>query len=96
MPEDDFADDVGDTSSTLPDGHKVLGSATLRSYLAENRADQVTFSILKHLSTYAAGRSLAFSELEWLRTEAGRLKTAGAGCRELVHSVIGSPIFLEK
>lgn len=88
--------DAGDTSSTLPDGHKVLGSAMLRSYLAENREDQVTFSILKHLSAYAAGRSLAFSELEWLRTEAGRLKTAGAGCRELVHSVIGSPIFLEK
>ncbi|MFM7039927.1 MAG: DUF1592 domain-containing protein [Planctomycetaceae bacterium] len=88
--------DAVDASSTLPDGHKVLGSAMLRSYLAEDRADQVTFSILKHLSTYAVGRSLAFSELEWLRAEAGRLKTAGAGSRELVHSVVGSPIFLEK
>jgi hypothetical protein len=91
-----FRSDAVDASSTLPDGHQVLGSATLRSYLAEDRADQVIFSILKHLATYAAGRSLAFSELEWLRAEAGRLKTARAGCRELMHSVVGSPIFLEK
>ncbi|MFM7057080.1 MAG: DUF1592 domain-containing protein [Planctomycetota bacterium] len=90
------ADEAVDASSTLPDGHNVLGSAGLRSYLAEDREEQLIFSMLKHLATYAAGRTLAFSELEWLRTEAARLKATQAGSRELVHCVVSSPIFLEK
>ena len=68
----------------------------LRSYLAEDRAEQVIFSMLKHMASYAAGRTLAFSELEWLKGEAARLRATQAGSRELLHSVVSSPIFLEK
>jgi hypothetical protein len=88
--------DAVDASSTLPDGQKVLGPAMLRSYLAEDRAEQVIFSMLKHVASYAAGRTLAFSELEWLKGEAARLRARQAGSRELLHSVVSSPIFLEK
>jgi hypothetical protein len=52
--------------------------------------------MLKHVASYAAGRTLAFSELEWLKGEAARLRARQAGSRELLHSVVSSPIFLEK
>jgi hypothetical protein len=91
-----FRADAVDAGSTLPDGRHVAGSAALRSYLAEDREEQVIFGMLKHLATYACGRTLAFSELEWLRGEAAELRAARAGSRELVHRVVSSPIFLEK
>lgn len=85
---------VADT--TLPDGTTIADAADLRRYLAEDREEQVIFSMLKHLAACASGRSSAWSELEWLRAEARRLKADGSGCRELIQSVVTSPIFLEK
>jgi hypothetical protein len=82
--------------STLPDGTAITTAADLRQYLAEDREEQVIFSMLKHLAACASGRSPAWSELEWLRAEARRLKAAGSGCQELLQSVVASPIFLEK
>ena len=40
----------------------------LKRYLAEDRIDQVAFSVLKHLATYATGRNLTYGELEFLKT----------------------------
>ena len=42
-----------DAKSTLPDKTEVAGVNDLRRYLAEDRIDQVAFSVLKHLATYA-------------------------------------------
>ena len=53
-----------DARSTLPDKTDVAGVADLKRYLAEDRIDQVAFSVLKHLATYATGRSLTYRELE--------------------------------
>ncbi|HYP05185.1 MAG TPA: DUF1592 domain-containing protein, partial [Bryobacteraceae bacterium] len=47
-----------DARSTLPDKTEVSGIDELKRYLAEDRIDQVAFSVLKHLATYGAGRSL--------------------------------------
>lgn len=88
--------DPVDAVGNLPDGTTVGDAADLRRYLAEDREEQVIFSILRHLAAAGAGRSLAWSELEWLRGEAKRLRSAGSGCRELLQSVVVSPIFLEK
>ena len=67
------------------------------SYLGDDRLDQVAFSFLRFLATYAVGRNLTFSELEYLRRE-GRRKLAGDGykMRDCVLFVIESPLFLEK
>lgn len=88
--------DAVDASSLLPGGARVSDAAAFRRYLAEDYQEQVIFSMLRHLAAYGAGRSLAWSELEWLRREAVRLRDVRGGCRELVHSVVGSPVFLEK
>jgi tripartite-type tricarboxylate transporter receptor subunit TctC len=59
-----------DARSTLPDKTEVGGVRDLKRYLAEDRIDQVAFSVLKHLATYATGRNLSHNEVESLAAAA--------------------------
>lgn len=85
-----------DARSTLPDGAKVAGFDDLRSHLADARLDQVAFSLLKHLQTYANGRTLSYAELATLKQDAVRLRREGYRMRDLLRYVVHSPMFLEK
>lgn len=85
-----------DSRSTLPDKTEVADFAGLRKYLADDRIDQVAFSLLKHLTIYATGRNLTYGELELLRTDALRLKANGYRTQEMIRYVVGSKMFLEK
>ena len=85
-----------DSTSTLPDATKVDGVAALARYLIEKRQDAVAFSVLKHLTTYACGRSLSYSEVETLRTNALDLKANGYRMRDMIHHIIHSDAFLTK
>ena len=87
---------AGDTRSTLPDKTTVAGFDDLRRYLADDRIDQVAFGVTTHLATYAAGRSLSYSELDWFRREALKLKPTGYRMLDLIRLVATSPTFLEK
>jgi len=57
----------------------------------------VAFSSLKHLASYATGRSLTISEIEYLKRE-GRKAFGPDGYRmkDCVQFVIESPLFMEK
>ena len=68
----------------------------LKRYLARDRIDQVAFSVLKHLATYANGRTLAYSELDRLRTEGLGLRASGYGMQDLLRLVVTSDLFLSK
>jgi mono/diheme cytochrome c family protein len=85
-----------DAQSTLPDGTNVASFDDLRRYLAEDRVDQVAFSVLKHLQVYAAGRSLTYNELNDLKQDALKLKPAGYRMRDMLLYVANSKVFLEK
>jgi hypothetical protein len=85
-----------DSRSTLPDKFAAADFAAMRSHLAEDRIDQVAFSMLKHLAIYATGRNLTYRELELLRKDGVRLKGDGYRMRDLIRYVVNSPIFLEK
>lgn len=85
-----------DASSKLPDGTNVSGIDGLRKYLSEDRMDQVAFSVLKHLETYAAGRSLTYNELSFLKQDELRLKAGGYRMKDMVRYVVNSKVFLEK
>lgn len=89
-------DQAVDARSTLPDGTDVADANSLKSYLAEQRMDQVAFSFLKHLATYATGRSLGYNELEFLKEQGLELKPAGYRTQDLLRFVIQSELFLEK
>jgi hypothetical protein len=85
-----------DAHSTLPDGTPVAGMNALKQYLADQRMDQVAFSVLKHLATYATGRSLSYAELDQLKRDSARLKPDGYRLQDMIRYVAASPMFLEK
>ena len=92
-----FKDEEVDARSTLPDQSEIADAKALKRYLANDRIDQVAFSFLKHLASYATGRSLTFNEIEYLKREgSAALKAGGYRMRDCVRFVIESPIFLEK
>ncbi len=85
-----------DASSTLPDKTAISGVSDLRHYLAEDRIDQVAFSFLKHLTTYAIGRSLTYNELNYLKQDELKLKPGGYRMQDMLRYVVSSKLFLEK
>lgn len=88
--------DPVDGRSRLPDGTEVANFAELRKYLAGPRLDQVAFSVLVHLATYANGRSLSYHEMEFLKRDAVKLRADGYRMRDMLQYVVASPMFLEK
>ena len=82
--------------STLPDKTEVGGIYDLRRYLGEDRVDQVAYSFLKHLATYATGRSLTYSELHALKRDGLQLRAGGYRMKDMVRFVAHSQFFLEK
>ena len=85
-----------DARSTLPDKTEVADFNRLKAYLAKDRIDQVAFSFLKHVSSYAAGRSLTFNEIEFLKKKGLKLKPGGYRMQDMIRFVVKSAIFLEK
>jgi hypothetical protein len=85
-----------DARSTLPDKTEVGGIDDLKRYLAEDRIDQVAFSVLQHLATYATGRGLSHNELGFLKRDAVKLKASGYRMQDMIRYVVNSPMFLEK
>jgi hypothetical protein len=85
-----------DARSSLPDKTEVAGVNDLKRYLADDRIDQVAFSVLKHLATYATGRSLTYGELELLKQHGLELKPNGYRLQDMIRFVVNSPLFLEK
>jgi hypothetical protein len=85
-----------DAKSTLPDKTQVSGANDLKKYLADDRIDQVAFSVLKHLATYATGRTLSYNEVMYLKQDGLRLKANGYRMQDMVRYIVDSKLFLEK
>ena len=86
-----------DASSTLPDKTEIMDANALKKYLANDRIDQVAFSFLKHLASYATGRTLTFNETEYLKREGRKaLGPSGYRMKDCVRFVIESPLFMKK
>jgi len=85
-----------DPRSTLPDKTEIADFNELKTHLAKNRIDQVAFSFLKHLSSYAIGRSLTYNEIEFLKEKRVELERGGYLMQDMISFVIKSELFLEK
>ena len=85
-----------DAHSTLPDKTEVSGVNDLKRYLSQDRIDQVAFSVLKHLATYATGRNLTYNELNDLKRDGLKLKADGYRMKDMIRFVVNSKLFLEK
>jgi hypothetical protein len=58
--------------------------------------NRVAFSVLKHLATYATGRTLTYNELVFLEEKGLNLLQNDYRMQDLVKFVINSDIFLKK
>ncbi len=85
-----------EAQSKLPDQTEVKGANDLKRYLSQDRIDQIAFSALKHMATYANGRSLTYNELDYLKREGPKLRASGYRMKDMVRFVVNSKIFLEK
>ena len=85
-----------DARSTLPDSTEVSGINGLKRYLAQDRIDQVALSVLKHLVTYANGRSLTYNELDYLKEDGLQLRAGDYRMQDMIRYVVHSKLFLEK
>jgi len=85
-----------DTPSNLPDNTSVNNVNELKSYLAGKRIDRVAFSVLKHLGSYATGRTLTYNEIAFLEEHAVELKPTGYRLRDMVRFIVNSDLFLKK
>ena len=68
----------------------------MKQYLTGPRLDRVAFSVLKHLTIYACGRSLSYGELTRLRNDSLKLKGTGYRLQDMIRYIVNSPMFLEK
>jgi hypothetical protein len=91
-----FKKKLVDARATLPDKTEVAGLDGLRKYLVNDRIDQVAFSFLKHLATYAAGRTLTYNETEFLREQSGKMKSGGYPAQDMIRFVVKSDLFMQK
>ncbi|MEZ5352486.1 MAG: DUF1592 domain-containing protein [Bryobacteraceae bacterium] len=85
-----------DAQSQLPDKTNVGGVNDLKRYLAEDRLDQVAFSVLRHMATYATGRTLKYNEVSQLKQDGLKLKASGYRMKDMIEFVVNSKMFLEK
>ncbi|MAH13634.1 MAG: hypothetical protein CMO33_07825, partial [Verrucomicrobia bacterium] len=86
-----------DSGARLPDSTEVADFSALQTYLAGPRIDRVVFSTLKHLATYATGRTLSYNELVFLEQNAvEKLREKGFLMQDVVRFVIKSDIFMKK
>jgi hypothetical protein len=89
-------DVVVDARSTLPDKTEIADLNGLKAYLASDRIDRVAFSFMKHLASYAAGRSLTYNEIVFLQEQGVDLKSNEYRMQEMLRFVIKSDLFLKK
>jgi len=68
----------------------------LRDHLANNRMDSVGYSVARHLSIYAVGRSLTYNEDRILKQQCLELKAKNYGMLDIIQFVVASDLFLKK
>ena len=80
----------------MPDGTEIKDLNALKEYLVNDRIDKVAFSYLKHLASYAIGRSLRYNELAFLEEKGIKLRQDDYRMQEMLRFIIKSDLFLKK
>ncbi len=87
---------AADTSTKLPDGTQIGDFQEFREYLTQKRMERIAFSFLKHIATYAIGRSLSYNESAFLENAAETWPDQEYRVRDLIRFIVKSDLFLKK
>ena len=82
-----------DATATLPNGDVVEGMEGLKSWLLENRSDDLTKSLVRHLASWALGRSLSFAETPQIDDMAAQIKEEGYRMKAVIHALVANELF---
>ncbi len=85
-----------DAATELVDGHKINGLAELKTYLLDNRRDQVRRSAARHLAAYALGRTPSFIDDRAVNEICVQAKAKGDRLQDLILAVVQSEAFQSK
>lgn len=85
-----------DARSDLPTGQHVSDFAEFQKILSTSMLDQVTTSVMQHLTVYAIGRSLTYNEAYKLREQVSQRDSRDLGMRDIIHQIIFSDFFGKK
>ncbi len=83
-------------AATLPDGSEVIGIATLKKYLIEEKDEQFAKALTSKLFTYALGRRLELVDKKALRDLTTKFIGDGYRIKNLIHLVVASESFQSK
>jgi hypothetical protein len=85
-----------DARSDLPTGQHVSDFAEFQKILSTSMLDQVTTSVIQHLTVYAIGRSLTYNEAYKLREQVSKRNSRDLGMRDIIHQIVRSDFFRKK
>ena len=82
-----------DAKSILPDGSKVEGISGLKKHLLEKEVDGLNRGVVKHLLSYALGRSLNFTDDEDIKKILKKVKDNNYQMHSVIESIVTSELF---
>lgn len=85
-----------DARVALPDGVEVDGPAGLKRYLLEERPEEFTASVVKHLFAYALGRDVGYQDEAELQAIQDQVRARDHRLRAVIQAVVASPSFSER
>lgn len=83
-------------ATELPGGQGIQGVAGLKKFLLEKRKDQFARSLVVHLTSYALGRSIEFSDEAAIQELTATFAANDYKLRPLIHAIAQSELFQTK
>ena len=85
-----------DAKTELIDGTKLNGINELKKYIKENKQENVTRSVTKHLLAYSLGRDLSYMDNEDIDQIVNKTMEQNYGFKDLVKNIISHDIFTRR
>jgi len=83
-------------ATTLPDGTDINSLNDLQGYIEEKRLDDVSRSLIRHMSSYALGRSLTFADKIEIQKIVDYSKKDGHKICTIIEQIVLSKLFIEE
>ncbi len=85
-----------EATATLPNGDVVEGMEDLKTWLLENRSEDVAKSLVSHLTSWALGRSLSFADSPQVDDMAAQIKKEDYRMQSVIRTIVKNELFLNR
>ena len=85
-----------DASTKLPDGTQIEGLRALQNHLIDARSQEFANALVRRISEYALGRTLDFSDNEFINKMSNNLIDSGFRPSSLLEDIVTSQAFRSK